>query len=119
LALNVPVRTKPVHLLESNMSEPVDEILAAEATSHLTQLLNHLTERGLHTRLLTQQQRLPRLRVINPEAATLTEVISASPVEGAWWFWWSWAERITPVHESVSAAERIHYVLTPANCSTS
>jgi hypothetical protein len=52
--------------------------------------------------------------VINPEAATLTELISAAPLDGAWWFWWSWAERITPVNEVASATQRIQYVLTPA-----
>lgn len=99
------------------MAEPVDPAIAAEAVRHLTRLLGQLAERGLHARLLTQQGRLPRLRVISLDAPTLTEMVSASPLDGEWWFWWSWAERITPVDELASAAERIHYVLTPASCT--
>ncbi len=100
------------------MSKLVDAAVAAEAACHLTLLLDEHTQRGLHARLLIQPQHPPRLRVINPEAATLTELISAAPLDGVWWFWWSWAERITPVNEVASAAQRIQYVLTPANCAT-
>ena len=100
------------------MSEPVDPVVTAEATSHLIQLADQLRDRGLHARLLSRPQQVPRLRVINPEAASLTETISAAPVDAVWWFWWSWAEQITPVGKLDAAAERVHYVLTPAGCSS-
>ncbi|WP_433435351.1 hypothetical protein [Nonomuraea sp. CA-141351] len=98
------------------MSEPVDPTVAAEATGHLTQLLDQLHERGLHARLLTPPQGLPHLRVINPDMATLTEIITATPAEGTWCFRWSWGEEITTVGELAPAAQRIHHVLTPASC---
>ncbi|MGV9309629.1 hypothetical protein ACWENQ_33410 [Nonomuraea sp. NPDC004354] len=52
--------------------------------------------------------------MINPNSATLAEVISAAPLEGQWWFWWSWAEPITPVGDIATTAERIRRVLATA-----
>jgi hypothetical protein len=90
----------------------------SHATGYLAQLHDRLTEHGLHARLLIQPQQPPRLRVINPDAATLTELISAAPLDGQWWFWWSWGERITPVDELTATTERIRHVLTPAGDSS-
>ncbi|MET8987816.1 hypothetical protein ABZW49_20405 [Nonomuraea wenchangensis] len=96
------------------MSEPVPTAVAEQAATHLRDLQTLLQEQGLHARILTQPERLPRLRVINPGCTSLCEVITAAPVEGEWSFWWSWAEPITPISDAATAAERIGYVLTPA-----
>ncbi|MFI6392228.1 hypothetical protein [Nonomuraea sp. NPDC050540] len=64
--------------------------------------------------MLTDAGRLPRLRVINPEAASLAEVVSASPREGEWLFWWSWAGPIVEVAYPDRAAECVGRVLAVA-----
>ncbi|MEV4018962.1 hypothetical protein AB0J35_51615 [Nonomuraea angiospora] len=96
------------------MPEPIPPAVADQAATHLSDLQNLLQEQGLHTRVLTRSGQLPGLRVINPEATSLCEVITAAPLEGEWSFWWSWAEQITPVSQAATAAERIRHVLTPA-----
>ncbi|MFI7114149.1 hypothetical protein ACIBK9_48100 [Nonomuraea sp. NPDC050227] len=95
------------------MPEPVPPGIADQAATYLSDLQKLLQEQGLHARLLTHDERLPRLRVINPDAPSLSEVISAAPLGNEWSLWWSWAEPITPVNEIATAAERIRYVLTP------
>ncbi|MBF8184793.1 hypothetical protein ITP53_03355 [Nonomuraea sp. K274] len=93
------------------MPDPIDPAMAAEAATHLDNLQKALQHLGLHTRLLTQDDRLPRLRVINPEATTMSEIISAAPKHDQWLFWWSWNEPITEVTHLAATAERIGYVL--------
>ncbi|MEU6715763.1 hypothetical protein ABZ897_30225 [Nonomuraea sp. NPDC046802] len=93
------------------MPEPTTPTAAAQAATHLTSLQELLQNLGLHTRLLTRDERLPRLRVINPEATTLSEVITAAPKENQWLFWWSWAQPITEVTHLTTAADRICRVL--------
>ncbi|MFC4011327.1 hypothetical protein ACFOY2_29150 [Nonomuraea purpurea] len=97
------------------MPEPITPAVAAQAATHLTTLQELLHNLGLHTRLLTQDERLPRLRVINPEATTLSEVITAEPEEDQWLFWWSWTEPITEVAHLAAAADRICRVLATAS----
>jgi hypothetical protein len=54
-----------------------------------------LARSGLRTRLVTSPGRVPSLHVVNPAAAALAEdVYLGRSQDGAWWFWWSWAERI-------------------------
>ncbi|MCF6468891.1 hypothetical protein FAF44_10890 [Nonomuraea sp. MG754425] len=85
--------------------------MATEAATHLDNLREALQTLGLHARLLTQDDRLPRLRVINPKATTLSEIISAAPNHDQWLFMWSWNEPITEVTHLATAAERIRHVL--------
>ncbi|MEV1238506.1 hypothetical protein [Nonomuraea sp. NPDC049750] len=101
-------------LSESAMPEPITPAVAAHAATHLTNLQERLQNLGLHARLLTRDEQLPRLRVINPEATTLSEVISAAPKEGQWLFWWSWAEPIVEVADLATAADHICRVLAVA-----
>jgi hypothetical protein len=93
------------------MLEPVTPATTAQATAHLTELKQHLEKYRLHARLLTPGQRLPCLRIINLEAPTLSEIVSAAPLESQWWFWWSWAEKITPADQTGPTADRIRRVL--------
>jgi hypothetical protein len=96
------------------MPEPITANVADQAATHLTKLQALLEARGLLARVLTQPARLPRLRIINPECASLCEVVTAAPLAGEWSLWWSWAERITGVDDMAAAVERIGHVLTPA-----
>ncbi len=85
----------------------------AVETSHeadvtaLEKLAAELGARGFDTHLTTLADRLPSLTVRNPHAAQLTEVI----VAGGGSFWWSWAERITDVANTGSAADAVTRVL--------
>ncbi|MFG1709487.1 hypothetical protein ACFLIM_40495 [Nonomuraea sp. M3C6] len=99
------------------MPEPITPAMADRAATHLTDLQELLQDLGLHARLLTQDDRLPRLRVINPEATTLSEIISAAPREDRWLFWWSWSAPITEVAHLATAAERICHVLATVSPS--
>ncbi|SEH02426.1 hypothetical protein SAMN05444920_12684 [Nonomuraea solani] len=99
------------------MPNPITPAVAAEAATHLGNLQEALQSFGLHARLLTQDDRLPRLRVINPEATTLTETISVRPRDDQWLFWWSWNAPITDVAQLATAAERIRYVLATTSPS--
>ncbi|MEV4362704.1 hypothetical protein [Nonomuraea sp. NPDC049625] len=98
------------------MPEPVTPTMAAQAITYLTNLQELLHDLGLHARLLTPDERLPCLRVINPQAATMSEIISAAPRDDRWLFWWSWPEPINDVTDPATAAKRICHVLatTPA-----
>jgi hypothetical protein len=50
--------------------------------------------------------------VTNPCAAALTEdVYAGRGQDGRWWFWWSWAERITVGEDLEGAASMIEHVL--------
>jgi hypothetical protein len=100
------------------MPEPIAPAVVAQAATYLTNLQDLLQNLGLHARLLTQDGRLPRLRVINPEAPTLSEVIAAAPKDGQWLFRWSWAEPIVEVSHLATAADRIRHVLAAARPST-
>ncbi|MFI9552738.1 hypothetical protein [Nonomuraea endophytica] len=96
------------------MSDPVPPAMADQAALYLTDLQRVLHERGLLARVLTDAGRLPRLRVINPEATSLAEVVSASQREGEWLFWWSWATPIVEVAYPDRAAECVGRVLAVA-----
>ncbi|GAA1771804.1 hypothetical protein [Nonomuraea bangladeshensis] len=96
------------------MPEPVPADVAEQAATYLAALRVLLKERGLHARLLTPARLMPRLRVINPDCASLCEMVTAAPLDGEWSLWWSWAEQITGVDDMAAAVERIGHVLTPA-----
>jgi len=71
-----------------------------------------LGQHGLRTRLITPPGRVPSLHVVNPHACALTEdVYAGRGQDGLWWFWWSWAERITVGEDLEGAASRIARVL--------
>ena len=74
-----------------------------------------LARHGLRARLTTPAGRVPSLHVVNPAAAALAEDVYAGPCQdGAWWFWWSWAERIAVAEDLATAATLISRVLAAA-----
>ena len=85
--------------------------LARTRISYLESLGDELRARGLAVRLAIPQGGPPSLHVVNPRASALAENILAEAVGGAWWFWWSWAERIAPADDPVDAAGRVVRVL--------
>jgi hypothetical protein len=75
-------------------------------------LADELAQRGLNTRLMAPQGRLPSLHVVNPNACRLAEdVYAATGKDGICWFWWPWAERIAPSDDVPAAATVIARVL--------
>jgi hypothetical protein len=87
---------------------------AQPGTAYLEGLADALARRGLRTRMVAPQGRIPSLHVVNPLAPALAEDIYAGRgQDGTWWFWWSWAERIGVSGDLESAAARIAMVLAP------
>jgi hypothetical protein len=71
-----------------------------------------LARRGLKTRVTTPPGRVPSLHVVNPAATALAEdVYLGRGRDGAWWFWWPWAERIATGDDLDGAAGLIMRVL--------
>ncbi|MEU8401751.1 hypothetical protein AB0C28_41735 [Nonomuraea sp. NPDC048892] len=97
--------------MTETLPDPIAPPTAAEAAAHLGKLQEALQSRGLHAHLLTQNGRLPRLRVINPQATALSETISIVQQQDRWLFTWSWNEPITEVTHLATATEHIRRVL--------
>lgn len=80
--------------------------------ARLQGLAEVLIGRGLRVRIMTPPGRVPSLHVVNPLAGALAEdVYAGRGQDGQWWFWWSWAERITLAEDLEAAAARIERVL--------
>jgi hypothetical protein len=57
--------------------------------------------------------RIPSVYIINPGARALEENVYANcGKDGLWWFWWSWAERISMADDVDAAATVIVRVLS-------
>lgn len=84
--------------------------------AYLETLAAELTRRGLSARVLTPYGRVPSVHVVNPVATALAEnVYAAGGVDGVWWYWWSWAERIAVADDVDGAADCIARVLAAKN----
>jgi hypothetical protein len=78
----------------------------------LQALAADLGRRGFSVRLVLTSGRL-RLWVENRSVPQLSEVVYAAPADdGAWWLWWSWADRLASIEDVDDAAVRIAHVLT-------
>jgi hypothetical protein len=83
-----------------------------DCLDQLDSLAEALARRGLRARLVTPAGRLPSLHAVNPAAPALAEGIYAGPCrDSGWWFWWSWAERITMADDLHGCAAAITRVL--------
>jgi hypothetical protein len=79
---------------------------------NLENLGEELTRRGMQVRMVLPPGRVPSLYVVNPRARALEEHIYAGcGSDGSWWFWWSWAERISATEDLDVAAGAIERVL--------
>ena len=74
----------------------------------LEKLAAELAARGFATPALSRHGRPASLTVANPAASMLTETVMAE----AGWFWWPWADRIAPVTDVSTAADRVARVLS-------
>jgi hypothetical protein len=86
-----------------------------QAQPYLTRLeglAEVLSHHGLRVSLMAPPGRVPSLHVVNPAASVLAEdVYTGRGRDGAWWFWWSWAERIASGEDLEGAAAMIKQVL--------
>lgn len=90
--------------------------MSDERLDHLERLGEELTERGFLIRTVSPSTGPPYLRVANPVAPVLTDrVMCERGADGAWWFWWPWAQRISPVDDIENAADRVARVLATTN----
>ena len=79
---------------------------------YLDKLAEELTHRGLEAWIMAPPGRVPSLYVVNPAARALEEnVYAGCGKDGLWWFWWSWAERISIADDLDAAATAIARVL--------
>ena len=80
--------------------------------AYLDKLAGELTHRGLEAWVMAPPGRVPSVYVVNPAARALEEnVYAARGKDGLWWFWWSWAERISIADDIDAAATAITRVL--------
>src|SRR5690348_6932511 len=93
--------------------------LGAEATAAiaaLDELATKLGAQGWQVRLHAPPDRRPMLNVSNPGVMMLSELVTAAQdSDGQWWFWWSWAERVSPASDLDRAAAVIGRVLASRN----
>ena len=81
---------------------------AADPIARLDVLVGHLRTRGWTTYINTPAGRLASLFVQDPHyRAECGDILAAPDGTGDWWYWFSWAERITPVHPPGAAADAI------------
>ena len=80
---------------------------------YLEKLADELSHRGLEAWLMAPPGRKPSVYVVNPAARALEENVYADRCgDGMWWFWWSWAERISIADDLDAAATAIARVLS-------
>jgi len=84
----------------------------AAATVYLDKLAEELTNRGLEAWLMAPPGRVPSVYITNPGARALEENVYANQgKDGLWWFWWSWAERISLADDLEASASAVSRVL--------
>jgi hypothetical protein len=83
------------------------------AIAHLHALVVGLDGCGLRTCQVHEGGTL-KLLVTNQAVPSCRETITVAPDDnGAWWFLWSWGDRIALASDIAAAAFKIAYVLTP------
>ena len=83
------------------------------ATVYLDKLAEELAHRGLQAWVMAPPGRVPSVYITNPGARALEENVYADRgKDGLWWFWWSWAERISVADDLDAAATAIERVLS-------
>jgi hypothetical protein len=79
---------------------------------YLEKLAEELTHRGLEAWLMAPPGRVPSVYVVNPAARALEDNVYVNQgKDGLWWFWWSWAERISIADDLDAAVTAITRVL--------
>jgi hypothetical protein len=84
----------------------------ASAIVYLDKLAEELNHRGLEAWLMAPPGRVPSVYITNPGARALEENVYANQgKDGLFWYWWSWAERISLADDLDAAATTIARVL--------
>jgi hypothetical protein len=84
----------------------------ASAIVYLDKLAEELSHRGLEAWLMAPPGRVPSVYITNPGARALEENVYANQgKDGLFWYWWSWAERISLADDLDAAATTIARVL--------
>ncbi|GAA4104105.1 hypothetical protein GCM10022248_92300 [Nonomuraea soli] len=82
---------------------------------HLERLVSELGARGLLARVVRSQSGRAFVRVINPNATSLTESVTcrqaSKPELSDWWYCWSWGERMHQADDPAGAATKVARVL--------
>jgi hypothetical protein len=82
---------------------------------HLERLVSELGARGLLARVVRTQTGRLFVRVINPEATSLTENVTCRPSTVAdlpdWHYCWSWGEPMHAADDPAGAATKVARVL--------
>lgn len=81
---------------------------------YLEELVCELDSRGLVSRVVQARPDSPAfLRVINPNAANLSEHVTCGPVPDSCehYYWWSWGEPMHQVGDPGGAAAKVARVL--------
>lgn len=86
-----------------------------QRVGHLQELVTELDARGLLARVVRTRSGPAFLRVVNPDAASLTENVTCAPAPetAELCFWWSWGERLHRVDDPGAAARKVARVLEP------
>ncbi|MDA0634602.1 hypothetical protein ACQEUU_34885 [Nonomuraea sp. CA-218870] len=80
---------------------------------HLERLVSELDARGLLARVVRAQSGRLFVRVINPNATSLSESVTCRPGTDLpdWWYCWSWGERLHTADDPAGAATKVARVL--------
>jgi hypothetical protein len=92
-----------------------DEKVADDNFGHLERLVSELGARGLLARVVQTQSGRRFVRVINPNATSLSENVTCRPANASelpdWWYCWSWGERMHTADDPAGAATKVARVL--------
>lgn len=83
----------------------------ARQIGYLERLGAELQHRGMRLRLEMPLERTPRLHVLPPDVAVLSESIGVEFTMDGWFFIWSWGERICSAEDVTGTADMITRVL--------
>ncbi|SEN47888.1 hypothetical protein [Nonomuraea pusilla] len=86
-----------------------------DTIGHLERLVAELDAHGLLARVVQTQSGRRFVRVINPNATSLSENVTCRPAAAAdlpdWWYCWSWGERLHTADDPAGAATKVARVL--------
>ncbi|GAA0914616.1 hypothetical protein [Nonomuraea longicatena] len=87
--------------------------MGGDSVGHLERLVAELSTHGLLARVVRTQSGRTFVRVINPEATSLSENVTCRPTPDVpdWWYCWSWGERMHTADDPAGAATKVARVL--------